>query len=88
MSALEGSNINLSCSETSSIPIANTTWRKGLQQDLIRPGSKYVFSGTNPNFQLTIVNVSKEDEGIYFCRSENLLGVRELEISLTVKGEL
>ncbi|XP_011477105.1 V-set and immunoglobulin domain-containing protein 10 [Oryzias latipes] len=86
VSALEGSNINLSCSETSSIPIANTTWRKGLQQDLIRPGSKYVFSGTNPNFQLTIVNVSKEDEGIYFCRSENLLGVRELEISLTVKA--
>uniref|UniRef100_A0A3P9IDX2 Ig-like domain-containing protein n=1 Tax=Oryzias latipes TaxID=8090 RepID=A0A3P9IDX2_ORYLA len=86
VSALEGSNINLSCSETSSFPIASTTWRRGLQQDLIRPGSKYVFSGTNPNFQLTILNVSKEDEGIYFCRSENLLGVRELEISLTVKA--
>uniref|UniRef100_A0A8C7Z3E6 Ig-like domain-containing protein n=1 Tax=Oryzias sinensis TaxID=183150 RepID=A0A8C7Z3E6_9TELE len=85
VSALEGSNISLTCSETSSFPIASTSWRKGLQQDLIRPGSKYVFSGTNPNFQLTIVNVSKEDEGIYFCRSENLLGVRELEISLTVK---
>ncbi|RVE67874.1 hypothetical protein OJAV_G00086070 [Oryzias javanicus] len=83
---LEGLSISLTCIETASFPAADTTWRRGLQQELIRPGSKYVLSGTGPGFQLTILNVSKEDEGVYFCRSENLLGVRELEVSLTVKA--
>ncbi|KAF6738053.1 V-set and immunoglobulin domain-containing protein 10 [Oryzias melastigma] len=83
---LEGSSINLTCTETSSFPAADTTWRKGPQQELIQPGSKYVLSGTGPSFQLTILNVSKDDEGVYFCRSENPLGVRELEVSLTVKA--
>lgn len=85
--ALEATNVTLTCSETSSVPAANTTWRKGRQQDAIVPGSKYVLSEDGPVLQLTIVNVSRDDEGVYFCRSENALAVRELEVYLTVKSE-
>lgn len=85
--ALEATDVTLSCTEAASIPPANTTWRKGLQQDAIAPGSKYVLSMEGPVLKLTIVNVSKDDEGVYFCRSENPLAVRELEVYLTVKSE-
>ena len=50
------------------------------------PSPKYVLSRQGPTFTLTIVNITKQDEGFYFCRSENPLMVRELEIYLTVKG--
>ncbi|XP_076007205.1 V-set and immunoglobulin domain-containing protein 10 [Genypterus blacodes] len=85
VTALEASSVTLSCTESSSIPPGNTTWKKGLQQDNILSGSKYTLSEQGPIFSLTILNVSKEDEGVYFCRSENPLGVRELEVYLTVK---
>lgn len=87
VAALEASKVTLTCTETMSTPPANTTWRKGLQQDVIEPGSKYVISEEGPVLKLTILNISKEDEGYYFCRSENPLGVRELEVYLTVKSE-
>uniref|UniRef100_A0A3Q3J390 Ig-like domain-containing protein n=1 Tax=Monopterus albus TaxID=43700 RepID=A0A3Q3J390_MONAL len=83
--AVEATSITLTCTETSSIPPANTTWRKGLQQEEIVSGSKYVLSVEGPNFKLTIFNISKDDEGVYFCRSENVLAVSELEVYLTVK---
>lgn len=85
--ALEADDVTLSCSEAVSVPPANTTWRKGQEQVYIVPGSKYVLSEEGAVFKLTIVNVTKDDEGIYFCRSENPLGVRELEVFLTVKSE-
>uniref|UniRef100_A0A3P8SSX5 V-set and immunoglobulin domain containing 10 n=1 Tax=Amphiprion percula TaxID=161767 RepID=A0A3P8SSX5_AMPPE len=83
--ALEATSVTLTCTEATSIPPANTTWRKGMQQDEIVPGSKYVVSEEGPELKLTILNISKEDEGVYFCRSENPLAVRELEVYLTVK---
>lgn len=84
---MEGTNVTLTCSETMSLPPANTTWRKGQTQDPIVPGSKYALSLEGPVLKLTIVNISQEDERYYFCRSENALGVRELEVYLTVKSE-
>ncbi|XP_059192657.1 V-set and immunoglobulin domain-containing protein 10 [Centropristis striata] len=85
VTALEATSVTLSCSELMSVPTANTTWRRGLQQELIVPGSKYVLTEEPGVFKLTIHNVSKDDEGVYFCRSENPLAVRELEVYLTVK---
>lgn len=70
-----------------SFPPANTTWRKGIQQEEIVPGPKYVVSVEGPDVKLTIVNVSKDDEGFYFCRSENPLITSALEVYLSVKGE-
>lgn len=87
VTAQEDTSITLICSEAVSIPPANTTWRKGLQQEDIIPGSKYVLSEEGPVLKLTILNISKDDEGVYFCRSENPLAVRELEVYLTVRSE-
>ncbi|KAM4746499.1 V-set and immunoglobulin domain-containing protein 10 isoform 1-T1 [Anableps anableps] len=86
VSALEGTNVTLTCSETQSLPTANTSWRKGQNQDPIFPGSKYILSQEGPDLKLTIVNISMDDEPYYFCRSENALGVRELEVFLSVKA--
>lgn len=85
VAALKGTSISLTCSESTSIPPANTTWRKGLQQEGIIPGSKYVVTEEGPVLKLTIINVTKDDEGVYFCRSENPLAVKELEVYLTVR---
>ncbi|XP_068994863.1 V-set and immunoglobulin domain-containing protein 10 isoform X1 [Embiotoca jacksoni] len=85
VTALEATSVTLTCAEATSVPPANTTWRKGLQQDNVVAGSKYVLSEEGPVLKLTILNISKDDEGVYFCRSENPLGVRELEVYLTVK---
>ncbi|XP_044052490.1 V-set and immunoglobulin domain-containing protein 10 [Siniperca chuatsi] len=83
--ALEATSVTLTCTEAVSTPPANTTWKKGLQQEDIVPGSKYVLSEDGPVFKLTILNISKDDEGVYFCRSENPLAIRELEFYLTVR---
>ncbi|XP_068594490.1 V-set and immunoglobulin domain-containing protein 10 [Brachionichthys hirsutus] len=84
VTAREGTSIALTCMESLSIPPANTTWTKGLEQVDIVAGSKYMLSLEGPLFKLTIHNTSKDDEGVYFCRSENPLAVRELEVYLTV----
>lgn len=84
--ALDGTSVTLSCKELTSTPPANTTWRRGLQQELIMTGSKYIISEEDPLVKLTILNITKDDEGVYFCHSENPMGVRELEVYLTVKS--
>ncbi|XP_056447850.1 V-set and immunoglobulin domain-containing protein 10 [Gadus chalcogrammus] len=86
VTALEKTNVTLICTEDISVPPADTTWRRGVEQVEIKPGSKYSVVGSGPELRLTIYNLSKEDEGIYFCRSENPLAVRELEVYLTVKA--
>ncbi|XP_053276949.1 LOW QUALITY PROTEIN: V-set and immunoglobulin domain-containing protein 10 [Pleuronectes platessa] len=86
VTALEGTSVTLTCTEDASIPPANTTWRKGLQQDAITPGSKYALTEEGPALKLTIHNLTKEDEGVFFCRSENPLDLRELEVGLTVRA--
>lgn len=87
VTALVGSNITLSCTETESMPPAKTVW---MQKDnkIINTTSKYIVSDNNPNYKLTIINVTKEDAGIYYCYSINPLGPKELEVYLTVKSKL
>ncbi|KAM9743373.1 V-set and immunoglobulin domain-containing protein 10 isoform 3-T3 [Menidia menidia] len=84
--ALEASSVTLSCSEATSSPPANTSWRRGLGQEPVAPGGRYGLVQEGSQLRLTIVNVSKEDEGVYFCRSENPLGARVLEVYLSVKA--
>nr|XP_057925625.1 V-set and immunoglobulin domain-containing protein 10 isoform X2 [Doryrhamphus excisus] len=86
VSAQEGSNVTLACTESTSVPPAATTWRRGLEQVEVVVGTKYFLFEDGPAYRLTIANVSKDDEGVYFCRSENPLGVRELEVYLTVRA--
>lgn len=86
VTALEGSNITLSCTEISSLPSAETVWKK--MDEVINNTSKYKVSRNGPTYKLTIINVTKDDEGVYYCYSENPLGARELEVVLTVKSKL
>lgn len=79
--------MTLICTEEQSLPPAKTIWQRTVAHLDIKPGSKYITSEEGPTFSLTIVNITKEDEGTYFCRSENPVAVRELEIYLTVKCE-
>ncbi|KAG7263611.1 hypothetical protein CRUP_026584, partial [Coryphaenoides rupestris] len=87
VTALEQSDVTLRCSEARSVPPASTTWRRGVEQEEILPGSRYLVVQEGPEVRLTIHNLTKEDEGVYFCRSKNPLGVRELEVYLTIKAQ-
>ncbi|XP_052335187.1 V-set and immunoglobulin domain-containing protein 10-like [Oncorhynchus keta] len=86
VTAVEGTNVTLTCTESNSLPPALTRWQRTVQQEDVVSSPKYVLSEQGPTFTLTIVNITKQDEGFYFCRSENPLMVRELEIYLTVKA--
>lgn len=85
MVAVEGTNVTLTCTDATSAPPATTIWQRTVARKDIEHGSKYVLSRQGPIFSLTIVNLTKDDEGTYFCRSENPITARELEIYLTVK---
>ncbi|KAL6465241.1 hypothetical protein MHYP_G00253740 [Metynnis hypsauchen] len=85
VAALEGSDVTLSCSEYKSLPPAKTVWQRGKSQEVIVPSSKYILA-QGPEFTLTIVNVTKDDEGVFFCWSENVLAAKELEVYLTVRS--
>ncbi|XP_031426614.1 V-set and immunoglobulin domain-containing protein 10 isoform X1 [Clupea harengus] len=88
VTVVEGSNVTLTCIEKQSIPPAKTIWQRTVAHKDIKLGSKYVISEQGPTFSLTIVNITKDDEGTYFCRSENPIAVRELEVYLTVKSSV
>ncbi|KAG5280505.1 hypothetical protein AALO_G00060820 [Alosa alosa] len=88
VTVVEGSNVTLTCTEKQSVPPAKTIWQRTVAHLDVKPSAKYVISDLGPTFSLTIVNITKEDEGTYFCRSENPVAARELEIYLTVKSSV
>lgn len=86
VAALEGTNITLACTESRSLPPAKMVWLRGVKQDPIVPSSKYIVVEDGPNLSLTVVNVTKDDQGVYFCWSENVLAAKELEVYLTIRS--
>lgn len=85
VAALEGMSITLTCSEFKSLPPAKTVWQRGATREPIVPSSKYIVVEQGPTLSLTIVNTTKEDQGVYFCWSENVLSAKGLEVILTVR---
>ncbi|KAF5894560.1 V-set and immunoglobulin domain-containing protein 10, partial [Clarias magur] len=85
IAAMEGTNITLTCSESKSLPPAQTVWKRGTDQELIVPSSKYIVVEEGPKLSLTIVNATEEDQGVYFCWSENALAYKALEVYLTIR---
>ncbi|XP_033901252.3 V-set and immunoglobulin domain-containing protein 10-like [Acipenser ruthenus] len=80
-------NVTLTCQDKDARPPPKITWLRGVRQEEIVPSSKYIISQGEAVSTLVITNCSKEsDEGFYFCRSENPVGVRELEVHLSIKS--
>ncbi|MCJ8747073.1 hypothetical protein PDJAM_G00149140 [Pangasius djambal] len=86
VAALEGTNVTLTCSESKSLPPAKTVWRQGQSLELIVPSSKYIVVEQGPTLSLTIVNATMDDQGVYFCWSENALSFHALEVYLTIRS--
>ncbi|KAG8456176.1 hypothetical protein GDO86_002101 [Hymenochirus boettgeri] len=82
-----GENVTLSCSVSGANPPAIVTWLHNLSNPnyIILPGKKYHISQNGFISYLTILNCThEEDEGYYMCKAENVLGIREINIWLTV----
>ena len=77
----EGGNLTLSIS-VSGNPQPKITWSVRLK---IHENQSRVNSTGDDKFELK--NVRFEDEGVIACRAENLFGVQETEVELTVLGE-
>ncbi|XP_060763415.1 V-set and immunoglobulin domain-containing protein 10 [Neoarius graeffei] len=87
VAALEGTNVTLTCSESQSLPPAKTIWlRGGRTQEPIVPSSKYIVAEQGPILSLTILSATKDDQGVYSCRSENAVAVAELEVILSIRS--
>ncbi|XP_057688746.1 V-set and immunoglobulin domain-containing protein 10 [Corythoichthys intestinalis] len=84
--AQKGSNVTLVCTEASSAPPANTTWSRAPRGAPLAPGAKYALSQDGAAYSLTIVNVGWDDEGDYFCQSENPLALRQTEVYLSIRA--
>lgn len=86
---LTGGNVTLTCQVTGANPPAKIQWLRNLTQPevAIQPSGHYHITQHGQGSALTIYNCSQDlDEGFYFCRAENLVGVRAVDIWLSVKG--
>ncbi|KAM5311955.1 V-set and immunoglobulin domain-containing protein 10 [Glossophaga mutica] len=86
-----GSNVTLTCHVSGAYPAAKILWLRNLTQPevVIQPNSHYLITQNGPSSTLTIQNCSQDmDEGYYVCRAENPVGVREVDIWLSVKEPL
>lgn len=86
-----GGNVTLTCQVTGANPSAKIQWLRNLTQPegAIQPNGHYHITQHGQGSSLTIYNCSQDlDEGFYFCRAENLVGVRAVDIWLSVKEPL
>ena len=84
-----GGNVTLTCLVSHANPPARIQWLRNLTQPeaTIQPSSRYVITQQDQSSSLTIHNCSQDlDGGFYFCRAENPVGVRAVDIWLSVKG--
>ncbi|XP_021498484.1 V-set and immunoglobulin domain-containing protein 10 [Meriones unguiculatus] len=86
-----GGNVTLTCQVTGANPPARIQWLRNLTQPevTIQPGSRYAITQQGQSSSLTIHNCSQDlDGGFYFCRAENPVGVKAVDIWLSVKEPL
>lgn len=86
-----GGNVTLTCQVSGAYPSAKILWLRNLTQPevVIQPNNHYVITQNDQTSTLTIQNCSQDlDEGYYVCRAENPVGVREVDIWLSVKEPL
>ncbi|XP_061624864.1 V-set and immunoglobulin domain-containing protein 10 isoform X2 [Phyllopteryx taeniolatus] len=84
--AQEGGSVTLVCTEVTSVPPADTAWWRDVGSAALAPGPKYALSREGATYSLTITNVTQDDRGTYFCRSENPLALRQAEVYLSVRA--
>ncbi|XP_004429989.1 PREDICTED: V-set and immunoglobulin domain-containing protein 10 [Ceratotherium simum simum] len=86
-----GGNVTLTCQVSGAYPSAKILWLRNLTQPetVIQPNSHYLITQNGQSSTLTIHNCSQDlDEGYYVCRAENPVGVRKVDIWLSVKEPL
>lgn len=86
-----GGNVTLTCQVSGAYPPAEILWLRNLTQPKvpIQSNSRYLITQDGQSSTLTILNCSQDlDEGYYVCRAENAMGVREVDIWLSVKEPL
>ncbi|XP_054383652.1 V-set and immunoglobulin domain-containing protein 10 isoform X2 [Pongo abelii] len=86
-----GGNVTLTCQVSRAYPPAKILWLRNLTQPevVIQPSSRHLITQDGQNSTLTIHNCSQDlDEGYYICRADSPVGVREVEIWLSVKEPL
>ncbi|KAL1768776.1 V-set and immunoglobulin domain-containing protein 10 isoform X1 [Sigmodon hispidus] len=86
-----GGNVTLTCQVTGANPPARIQWLRNVTKPeaAIQSSSHYDITQHGQGSSLTIYNCSQDlDEGFYFCQAENLVGVRAVDIWLSVKEPL
>ncbi|XP_058137415.1 V-set and immunoglobulin domain-containing protein 10 isoform X2 [Dasypus novemcinctus] len=86
-----GGNVTLTCQVSGAYPPARILWLRDLTlpEVVIQPGGHYLIAQHGQTSTLTIRNCSQDlDEGYYVCRAENAVGLREVDIWLSVKEPL
>ncbi|XP_048198828.1 V-set and immunoglobulin domain-containing protein 10 isoform X2 [Perognathus longimembris pacificus] len=83
-----GGNVTLTCQVSGASPLAKILWLRNLSQPevVLQPSNHYLITQAGQSSNLTVHNCSRDlDEGYYVCRAENPVGVREVDIWLSVK---
>uniref|UniRef100_A0A8C7B6C9 V-set and immunoglobulin domain containing 10 n=2 Tax=Neovison vison TaxID=452646 RepID=A0A8C7B6C9_NEOVI len=86
-----GGSVTFTCQVSRAYPPAKILWLRNLTQPevAIQPSDRYLITQDGQSSTLTIRNCSQAlDEGYYVCRAENPVGVREVDIWLSVKEPL